>query len=143
MTAKNTAVRTEVIVTHRGKRYTLWRKGDNFYLRLRKQGRQIWKTLGTSLKEQAVKQAKVELDKLESNEWKPEPKKPEAIKGMATIGEILDRYLAAERDIAPATKNNYIAALETLLRVVTGKDQPRSLPASILSEETLEGKFIA
>ena len=138
MTAKNTAVRTKVIVTHEGKRYTLWKKGDNFYLRLRKQGRQIWKTLGTPLKEHAVKQAKVELDKLESNDWKPVPKKSEAIKGMATIGEILDRYLASQRDIAPATKNNYIAAMETILRVVTGKDEPRSLPASILSEETLD-----
>lgn len=138
MTAENTTARTEVIVTHRGKRYTLWRRGDNFYLRLRKQGRQIWKTLGTSLKEQAVKQAKTELDKLESNAWQPAPKKPEATKGMATVGEILDRYLAAERDIATATKNNYIAAMETLLRVVTGKDNPRPLPASILSEETLD-----
>lgn len=138
MTAENTTVRTEIIVTHRGKRYTLWRRGDNLYLRFRRQGKAIWKSLGTSLKDQAIKQAKTELDKMEKNNWHPAPKKPEATKGMATIGEILDRYLAAERDIAPATKNNYIAAMETLLRVVTGKDDPRPLPASILSEETLD-----
>lgn len=138
MNAKNTTCRTEVIVTHRGKRYTLWRRGDNFYLRLRRGNRQIWKSLGTSLKEQAVKQAKTELDTLEKNDWQAKPKKPEAIKGLATVGEMLDRYLAAERDIAPATKNNYIAAMETLLRVVTGKEDPRPLPASILSEETLD-----
>lgn len=138
MTAQNTTCRTEVIVTHRGKRYTLWRRGDNFYLRIKKQGRQIWKSLGTSLKEHAVKQAKTELDTLEKNDWQPKPQKPKAIKGMATIGEILDRYQAADRDMDRGTKLNYIAAMKTLLRVVTGKDDSRPLPASILSEETLD-----
>jgi hypothetical protein len=135
----STAERTEITVTHRGKSYTLWRRGDNLYLRLRRDGRAIWKTLKTSLKDQAVKQAKVELDKLERHDWKPAPKKAEATTtGLATIGEILDRYLAAERDIAHATKNNYIAAMETLLRVVTGKKDPRALSSSILTEETLD-----
>jgi len=138
MNAENTTVRTEVIVTHRGKRYTLWMRGDNFYLRLRKQGRQIWKTLGTSLKEQAVKQAKTELDKLEKNDWQPAPKKPEAIKGMASVGDLVERYQAADRDMDRGTKLNYIAALKTLLRVVTGKEDPLTLPATILSEETLD-----
>jgi hypothetical protein len=136
----STAERSEIVVIHRGKSYTLWRRGDNLYLRLRKDGRAIWKTLGTTLKDQAVKQAKVELDRLEKNDWKKEPKKPVAASttGLATVGEILDRYMAAERDIAPATRNNYISAMETLLRVVTGKDDPRVLSSSILSEETLD-----
>ena len=136
----SSAERSEIVVIHRGKSYTLWRRGDNLYLRLRKDGRAIWKTLGTGLKEYAVKQAKAELDKLERSDWKPEPKKAgsTSTSGLATVGEILDRYMSAERAIAPATRNNYVAAMETLLRVVTGKDDPRVLSSSILSEETLD-----
>lgn len=137
-----TAERTEIVVIHRGKRYTLWRRGDNLYLRLRKKGRQIWKSLGTSLKEQAVKQAKTELDDLESNGW--QPKKAEATlttgpAGLATIGEILTRLekSAEETGIARRSILDYIHALERMVEIVTKAEDPRKVSSSILTAESV------
>jgi integrase len=136
----STAERSEIVVVHRGKRYTLWRRGDNLYLRLRKGGRAIWRSLGTGLKDQAVKQAKTELDKLERNDWKPEPQKPEATAtaGLATIGDILTRLekSAAETGIARRSVLDYIHGLERLVAVVTKRADPRKVSSSILTEET-------
>lgn len=137
-----TAERTEIVVIHRGKRYTLWRRGDNLYLRIRKSGRQIWKSLGTSLKEQAVKQAKTELDDLERNDW--QPKKAEATlttgaAGLATIGEILTRLekSAEETGIARRSILDYIHALERMVEIVTKAENPRKVSSSILTAESV------
>jgi integrase len=137
----STAERSEIVVVHRGKRYTLWRRGDNLYLRLRKGGRAIWKSLGTGLKDQAVKQAKTELDKLERNDWKPEPQKPEATAttGLATVDDILTRLekSAAETGIARRSVADYIHALERFVAIVTKRADPRKASSSILTAESV------
>lgn len=137
-----TAERTEIHVLHRGKSYTLWRRGDNLYLRFRKRGKAIWKSLGTGLKEQAVKQAKTELDKLEKNDWQPAPKKPEATTSpdsYATIGEILTRLQKSAEDagIAPRSIRDYIHALERLVAIVTKQEDPRKVSSTILTGESV------
>lgn len=135
-----TAERTEIVVIHRGKRYTLWRRGDNLYLRLRKKGRQIWKSLGTSLKEQAVKKARAELDTLEGDGW--QPKKAEVTTSpdaYATIGEILTRLQKSAEDagIAPRSIRDYIHALERLVAIVTKQEDPRKVSSTILTGESV------
>jgi integrase len=135
--------RTDIEVSHRGKCYTLWRRGDNLYLRLKREKRPIWKTLGTSIKELAVKQAKIELDKLERNDWKPEPKKPQATTGFATIGEILDRLekKASEVGISPRSVADYIHAMERFIVIATKRSDPRGVSSEVLTDELVE-KFI-
>lgn len=135
----STAERSEIVVVHRGKRYTLWRRGDNLYLRLRKGGRAIWKSLGCGVKDQAVKQAKTELDKLEKNDWNPSPQKAEATTtGLATIGDILTRLEKGAEDTGIARRSvlDYIHGLERLVSVVTKRSDPRKVSSSILTEET-------
>lgn len=138
MSAVPKLIRTEVVVSHRGKRYTLWRRGDNFYLRFSRHGKPILRTLGTSLKELAVKQAKAELDKLESNGWKP--KKPEEPKGLATIGDILDRWEKSTElvTISHLARRNYASSLRCVLRDATGKENVDGLCSSILNEDTVD-----
>jgi integrase len=135
--------RTDIEVSHRGKCYTLWRRGDNLYLRLKREKRPIWKTLGTSIKDIAVKQAKIELDKLERHDWKPEPKKSQATTGLATIGEILDRLekKASEVGISPRSVADYIHAMERFIVIATKRSDPRGVSSELLTDELVE-KFI-
>ena len=137
------AERTEIEVSHRGKSYTLWRRGDNLYLRIKKDGRGIWRSLKTSLKDVAVKQAKTELDKLDKNDWKPEPKKTLATTGFATIGEILDclEKNAGEIGISPRSVADYIHAMERFITISTKQSDPRRVSSELLTGELVE-KFI-
>jgi integrase len=137
------AERTDIEVSHRGKRYTLWRRGDNLYLRFKREGRATWKTLGTSIKELAVKQAKIELDALERHDWNPLPKKTQATTGYATIGEILDRLEknAADIGISPRSVADYIHAMERFIVIATKRSDPRGVSSELLTDELVE-KFI-
>jgi hypothetical protein len=137
------AERTEIEVSHRGKSYTLWRRGDNLYLRFKRDGRATWKSLKTSIKDVAVKQAKKDLDKLERLDWKPEPKKPLATTGFATIGEILDRLEknAEEIGISPRSVADYIHAMERFIVIATKRTDPRSVSSEVLTGDLVE-KFI-
>jgi len=134
--------RTDIEVLHRGKSYTLWRRGDNLYLRFKREGRATWRSLKTSIKDVAVKQAKLDLDELERHDWKPEPKQAQATT-FATIGEILARLekSAAEVGISPRSVLDYIHAMERFVTIATKRAEPRGVSSEVLTADLVE-KFV-
>jgi hypothetical protein len=132
----STAIRTEIQVEHHGRPYSLWRRGDNFYLRFERDGRTIWKSLRTADKATAKVKAKSELDQLAKNDWKPQVKVVQA--SAATFGQIFDRFTQYPIKIADETKRDYIWSLSKILHLCTGKEEVRELKASLLTEELLD-----
>ena len=133
----STAIRTDIEVKHLGKTYNLWRRGDNLYLRMERNRRQIWKSLKTPNKAVAIARAKKEIDKGEKSDWQPAIAAPAALR-TATLGEILKRFenpesrpqlLISERSVA-----QYASALRTLIETATAKAYSPTISSSILTE---------
>ena len=144
-TATITATRTDIEITHQGKSYQLWRRGDNLYLRIMRDRRQIWKSLKSSNKAVAIATAKKYLDEQSRTGWAPEVVAASPAR-LATLGEILSRFedpknisrlLISERSVA-----QYASALKTLVSTGTGKEYIPSISSSILTEKLVRD-FIA
>ena len=140
----STAIRTEHQVEHHGRSYSLWLRGDNFYLRLERSGRTIWKSLRTADKATAKIKARGELDKLSKNDWKPETK-PESPKRPATLGDILDRFSAGNATtlLDPRTARNYASSFKEVVSTGTGRPYDPKSSAEILSEKLVRDYMAA
>ena len=130
---------------HKGRNYTLYKRGNNpnFQFRYNRDGRDIWKSLGTPIKAAAIAHAVNYLNAAQSGKW-------DVVESMSlrntysTIGEILDR-LEQNKDALNTSESalkEYSNALQNLLRVVTGRQSVLDEPSSILCEDSVH-KFVA
>lgn len=132
----STATRTEHQVEHHGKGYSLWMRGSNFYLRLERDGRTIWKSLRTANLPAAKTKARTELETLSKNDWKPEAKSV-APQRTATLGEILQRFEAGNATtlLDARTARDYANTLKKVVEVGTGRPYDSTISSSILTEQ--------
>ncbi len=133
-----------IAITVLGKNYRLFRvAGGKWAIRVKHRDMNphgAVKVLGTSVPQIAIKNAKLYLEKLQSNDWSA----MEAMKARSmalTVGEIIDEYrkATAELELQPITVTG---SINTLLRVITlarycDKEKAKETPLTLLNSDLI------
>lgn len=140
---KDVSATEQFYINYHGKKYRVYiaPMSPNWSMRVMKNGKSVWKSLGTPIREVAKKQAKVFLDALFSESWEDRTESLRLKKRpQSTIGDLVEcylRYAPSEIGVQPYVAKQNVNRLLALWMAHGRHDNPRALRVEELSNDLL------